>query len=381
MTRIGPAIRVSLFAVIAAMPFLDCSHGGGDLPPASRDTLIDGLAQPIDLSLHPEGDLLIALKPGEILRIDPVTDTEHFLSYLSLDDVDHAGERGLISFALAPDFDMTQRVYVYYSKASRSRFRVSHFTEHEGRLDPDSEQLVWENPDVCNGGVHFGGDLTFGPDGKLFFTTGDEASEALPQDLTNACGKVFRLDPDGSVPADNPWSDGEGANQDGVWAMGLRNPFRATWDLPSGRFFIAEVGGNNHVTAWEDLHLGNPGANYGWPPCEGPCDSPIANCDCDSHDPPIWAYPHGGSGAAFVGGFVYRHDGGLAALQETFICGDYVQGWIKALRFSEDGRRVESTSVIIRDAGLVVSLIQGREGEIYFADLMGSVQRLRFDSP
>jgi glucose/arabinose dehydrogenase len=343
-----------------------------DLGTVIVEPVLAGIPEPVDLAFHPGGDLLVALKGGKILRFDPHSRPSRSFPYLLLEDVDSFGERGLISFALAPDFARSAHVYVYYSKLSRERFRVSRFEEQSGALDPASELLIWESPASYTSNIHFGGDIVFGPDGFLYFTTGDEANDDNPQDLRSHAGKVFRLNPDGSIPADNPWNDGSGPNIDGIWAMGLRNVFRAAWDLPTRRFFLAEVGGNHHLRAWEDLHMGEAGANYGWPPCEG-------LCGCDSHDAPVWTYPHGGNGAALVGGIVFRDQRALAALQESYIFGDYIQGWIKFLRFGEDGRPVKAARDILLGAGLVVSIVQGPDADIYYADLRGSVARVHFE--
>ena len=176
----------------------------------------------------------------------------------------------------------------------------------EIRGDLASEFVVWET-EVNNTEAHHGGGLDFGPDGKIYLTTGDGSIPKRAQDLNDVAGKILRINRDGSIPEDNPFVDGPGGFADEIWALGLRNPFRARWDLSTERFFIGEVGGNRQRISWEDLHLGSGGTNYGWPFCEGPCDNPdFPSCNCIEFTEPIFAYPHARSGAAITGGIVYR---------------------------------------------------------------------------
>ena len=114
----------------------------------------------------------------------------------------------------------------------------------------------------------------FGNDGKLYFTTGDHFQGSPSQDLGSPRGKIHRINPDGTVPTDNPFYDGNGPNVDSIWALGLRNPYRAYYDAPTGRLFVGDVGGNDNSTSQEEVDLGAAGANYGWPNSEGACASP-----------------------------------------------------------------------------------------------------------
>ena len=96
---------------------------------------------------------------------------------------------------------------------------------------------------------HHGGAIVFGNDGKLYFTTGDHFQGTPSQDLTSPRGKIHRINPDGTVPTDNPFYDGNGPNVDSIWALGLRNPYRAYYDAPTGRLYIGDVGGNDNSTS------------------------------------------------------------------------------------------------------------------------------------
>ncbi len=106
---------------------------------------------------------------------------------------------------------------------------------------------------------HHGGAINFGNDGKIYFTTGDRFEGTPSQDLTSPAGKILRINPDGTVPTDNPFYDGSGPNYDAIWALGLRNPYRAYYDVPTGRLLIGDVGGNNASTAVEEIECRRAG--------------------------------------------------------------------------------------------------------------------------
>jgi hypothetical protein len=139
----------------------------------------------------------------------------------------------------------------------------------------------------------------FGNDGKLYFTTGEHFQAGRAEELDNPRGKLHRINPDGSIPSDNPFNDGDGPNWDSIWAYGLRNPFRACYDAPTGRLYVADVGGNSNDVAEEEVNVAARGANYGWPESEGACTAP-----CRS---PVFSYAHDGRDAAITGGFLPRH--------------------------------------------------------------------------
>src|SRR5262249_15758602 len=143
--------------------------------------------------------------------------------------------------------------------------------------------------------------------------------------------------PDGTIPTDNPFYDGNGPNWDSIWAYGLRNPYRGFYDAPTGRMFIGEVGGNVASTAMEEVNMGARGANHGWPNFEGNCPG-----SCTS---PLYTYDHSGNGtihdAAITGGFVYHLTGGSsdfpASYDGSYFFGDYAQHWIKRLTLGATG--------------------------------------------
>lgn len=173
--------------------------------------------------------------------------------------------------------------------------------------------------------------------------------------------------------------------EDTLWAYGLRNGFRATWDMPRGaepRFLIGEVGGNVQAKAWEDLHLGEAGKNFGWPKCEGPCDNPdyARTCSCKEHDDPLYSYPHNGANAALIGGPVYRGKMFPSELYEgAYFFADYPRKELRYLTFDSKGR-VDGSYTFDEDAGQVVSLKVGPEGALWYTTRGGTVQRISYNN-
>jgi glucose/arabinose dehydrogenase len=387
-----------------------------------NDLVLAGLDQPIDMAMLPNQKVLILEKTGSIQLLDLSAEPSNAVEYLTLPNVASGQERGLTAITLDPDFESNGYFYVYYSKeeGNSSRFQISRFTHHDehNHAHLQDELVVWQANERANDSYHFGGGLSFGPDGLLYLTTGDVFNRPqTAQDLTHSGGKIIRIDPaaadvhgpwvrggDNSalIPDDNPFADGPGGNLDEIWAYGLRNPFRATWDLDwdlttdnpefaTGRFFIGEVGGNVQSTAQEDIHIGIAGANYGWPNVEGISGNPL-------YSDPIFTYGHTTrtpNGGAIAGGFVYR--GGDTQTQfefpdtfdNSYFFADYVLGWIRYLKFDAAGNVIDadpSTTELDAfnfDESVItpVALKQGLDGALYYASIYtGELRRITFNS-
>jgi glucose/arabinose dehydrogenase len=340
----------------------------------TNELVAGGLSLPTSIIFLPDGRMLIAEKGGTILIADPASIPATPSAYMTISDIATAGEQGLLDIALDPDFLSNGWFYAYYAHATSQRFRIARFDHLGATGDPASETLIWEDTSPFTGiCCHHGGSINFGPDGKLYLTTGDEFDNFSAQSLSSTAGKVLRMNPDGSVPADNPFVDGPGGNEDHIWAYGFRNAFRARWDLPTGRFFIGEVGGNNQEVAWEDINLGVAGANYGWPICEGFCSNP-------AFTDPLYAYPHLGLGASLTGGVVYRGGVYPTEYDEVYFFADYVRGWLHYLTFDAFGQ-VTADLEFDPAVGSVVDIKQGPGGEIYYCELIaGEVRRYAYDA-
>lgn len=348
------------------------------LPPNFQtETLVSGLQQPVFLVDLPDGRLLVGEKQGIIRIIDPNVPSPAAQVYLDISEVtNQGGERGLTAIALDPNFQANGYLYVYYARAFVRKHRLSRFTHNGDTADPTSEVVLWEHPEIYKDFHHYGGAIGFGPDGALYFATGDEYDGLQSQDLTIADGKVLRINPDGTIPADNPFADGPGGNLDEIWARGMRNPFRGYWDLVTGRFYVADVGGNVPETAREEINVILAGHNYGWPECEGQCEDP-------AFEDPLFDYGHyqnpnrvGGSVSL---GEVYYGTQFPSEYVGALFYADYVQRWIRYLKFNPDGS-VASDNIFAGndEAGLVVHIIFGQNGSMYLADVSGAVKRIRY---
>jgi len=173
---------------------------------------------------------------------------------------------------------------------------------------------------------------------------------------------------DGSAAPGNPFSDGSGGNDDRIWALGLRNPYRAYYDAPTGRLFIGDVGGNDNSTSIEEVNVGVQGANYGWPNVEGTSSNP-------AYTNPIYAYPHNGRDAAVTGGFVYHGTQFPSSYQGNYFFADYTQNWIRRMTFDANGTVTGVFNFEPADGsvdgpyGDIVYLTEGPEGALYYVDL------------
>ncbi len=373
------------------------------------DTVVSGLRFPVNIQELPDGRMLVLQKEGEIVLFDPNDPAPvRATSYLTLPDIETDIEQGLASIALHPNFDNNGLFYLYYTKDSLNKNVIARFEHLGDRARPSSERVIWadnerigapSDPD-CRGipGTqnntrpnHFGGGMDFGPDGKLYLATGDEFDPCQAQDLNRAGGKIIRINADGSVPGDNPKLGGLPE----IYAYGLRNPYRAHFDLVKNRFYVGEVGGNIQATATEDLHLGKEGANYGWAksPCEGPCANP-------GHDDPIYFYRHdpnarGGRGGAITAGTVYRGSQFPSQYNEAFFFSDYALGFIKYLRFDNRGRVIDRQgdnnaetdnaypfAAAGDNIGAPVAMELGQDGSLYVVDyLNGRIRRISYNAP
>ncbi len=358
-------------------------------PPAGfqNEIILSNLNEPTGAVFTPDGRLLVIERDGSVLVAQPGATQVDPVPLLAMSNINiSGGERGLVGITLDPGFAGNGWFYVFYTAASPLRDRVSRFTASGNTVVPGSELVLWEDNEA-SALYHHGGGLEFGPDGRLFVSTGDFfGSGAESQLLTSYRGKILRLEPGGGVPASNPFFDGAGPNLDAIWARGLRNPFRISFDSVGGRMYIADVGSNSTSTSLEEVNLGVAGANYGWPVCEGSCGTAgMTN--------PWFTYPHGGRDASITGGFVYRGTQFPAEYRGSYFYGDYVQNWIRGLRLNGDGSIQQPFNFEPANGasdgpyGEVVDLLEGPDGSLYYVDFgtswegqsrPGTVRRIRY---
>jgi glucose/arabinose dehydrogenase len=334
-----------------------------------NEILATGLNLPVATEFLPDGRMLVVELGGTIEILPPPYTQPDPTPFLQLTNVPSGGvSQGVYDFAFDPDFASNHYYYIFYTMATPNRDRLSRFTANSTLTGTvaGSETVIYQDPQDA-GLEHHGGAITLGNDGKIYFTTGDHLTAGDAQLLTSPHGKIHRVNKDGTIPTDNPFYDGAGPNVDSIWARGLRNPYRAYHDAPTGRLYVGDVGGNDASTAVEELDLGTRGANYGWPNSEGPCASP-----CTS---PIYSYPHNGRDASITGGFVYHGSQYPSSYQGSYFFADYTQNWIKRLTFDASGdvngvfafEPIDGT--VDGPYGDIVHLTEGPDGALYYVDL------------
>ncbi|MDZ4801894.1 MAG: PQQ-dependent sugar dehydrogenase [Bryobacteraceae bacterium] len=333
-----------------------------------------GLASPTEI-VQPRGDsrLFVVEQRGRIriLKDGAVLETP-FLDIASR--MSCCGERGLLGLAFPQQFASRQRFYVYYTDPAGniviSRFGLS--ATSADLADPASEEVVLRvaHTEFAN---HNGGRIVFGPDGYLYAGLGDGGSGGDPrgngQNLNALLGKLLRLDVEGgsatyTSPASNPFANRTGARPE-IWAYGLRNPWKFSFDSATGDLYIADVGQN----AIEEINFqpasSSGGQNYGWNRTEGTqCYNPRSGCDRSGITFPVQEYPHS-LGVSITGGYVWRG---------AYIYGDYGSGRIWSLRRSGDTWQNE----LLLSSGLQVSTFgQDSAGELYVGSYTeGAVYRM-----
>jgi uncharacterized repeat protein (TIGR03806 family) len=291
-------------------------------------------------------------------------------------------EEGLIGFAFHPDFARNGEVYAHYSLAGDeatgilSRFRLD--GEDSSRVDPDSEEVLlrqsqpWRN--------HNGGMIAFGPDGYLYLSLGDGGAANDPQgngqDLSTWLGSILRIDVDRAeegrpyaVPADNPFVDGpEGARPE-IWAFGLRNVWRFSFDRETGDLWAGDVGQNKV----EEIDLIVRGGNYGWRRFEADrVFDDGTELALEPAIPPVSSYPRS-EGISVTGGVVYRGQR-FPSLQGQYLYGDYVSGNLWRVVHAGNGGFV--TELAARTGRSIASFGEDDEGELFVCSFDGGIHRV-----
>ena len=288
----------------------------------SVETVADRITGATAMEVAPDGRVFVCEQPGSLRVVkEGALLARPFVKL----DVDSQWERGLIGVALDPNFEKNGLVYVN-TVAARPypHHRISRFTASGDIAAPGSEVVLFEGDDQTKlgGGVpagHQGGAIHFGTDLKLYVAIGEQTAGEPAQKMDTLQGKLLRLNPDGSIPKDNPFFRTARGKYRAIWALGLRNPFSFAVQPGTGRIFLNDVG----ETRWEEVDEGFAGANYGWPAAEGPSTDPRFRG-------PIHHYPVASvAGGAFCPagpdcGFPPRFAG-------KYFFMDFVKGWIKVL--------------------------------------------------
>jgi glucose/arabinose dehydrogenase len=317
---------VRRLAPIFPLLLLSFAARSATLPTGFAETRIaTGLASPTAMSFAPDGRLFVAQQGGALRVIkNGALLSQPFLTV----SVNSSGERGLLGVAFDPNFASNNFVYVYYTTStSPIHNRLSRFTASAANPDvvaAGSEVQLLNLPNLSSATNHNGGAIHFGTDGRLYIAVGDNANSANSQSFTTTLGKVLRVNPDGSIPSDNPFlGQTTGMNQ-AIWARGLRNPFNFAVDRTSGRIHVNDVGQDT----WEEVNEGIAGSNFGWPQTEGPNPPGVSGVRY-----PIHAYQNAGTSCAITGAAFYRPVTQTfpAEYAGRYFFGDFCGGFIRML--------------------------------------------------
>ena len=342
--------------------------GFADDPRVELQQIVTGLAAPVAITHAGDSRLFITLQRGQIVIHDgtSVLPTP-FLDIRSI--VLCCGERGLLSVAFDPRYPENGRFFVYYTDREGdlviARYNV---TADRDRADPNSGVILLEIPhrQFSN---HNGGQLAFGPDGYLYAGPGDGGSGGDPnnnaQNLNSLLGKLLRID----VSSDRAE----------IWASGLRNPWRFSFDRATGDLWIADVGQGN----WEEINFQSAtsrgGENYGWRRMEGThCFNPTSGCAQPGMVLPVIEYDHRAGACSVTGGYRYRGTRNFR-LRGMYIYGDYCNGVIWGAVQNADGTW---SSRQLFDAPFNISSFgEDQNGEIYVAAHSGTIYHLVDTAP
>ncbi len=338
-----------------------------------------GLSSPVDITNAGDNRLFITERGGKIriLNADGSIEPGDFLDINDLLTPDCSGgcEQGLLGLDFHPDFANNGFFYVNYTASGGGDTHLSRFSVSAGNpnvADPDSEVLLMDISQPY--GNHNGGGIKFGPDGYLYIGMGDGGAggdpQAFSQNRQSFLGKMLRIDVDNgtpySIPADNPFVNDD-ETLDEIWSIGVRNPWRFSFDRETGDMWIADVGQN----AWEEIDFepaGSPGGiNYGWRCREGQTNFNTSNCPPTSElTDPVHVYPTISSvGCSVTGGFVYRGCD-YPEFYGKYIYGDYCSSRIWALTNNGDGT-FSNEELFNYDNFEISSFGEDVNGEIYMA--------------
>lgn len=339
------------------------------------EQLVSGLQRPTFVTNAGDGSgrLFVLEKAG---RIRVIRDGKlERVPFLDISGIVGSGgnEQGLLGLAFHPDFARNGRFFVAYTATNATNTVAEyHVSNGQGVADRDSGKVLLAVADQFPN--HNGGMLAFGPDGFLYISMGDGGSGGDPngngQNLNALLGKLLRVDVDSGdpygIPGSNPFV-GNARTKHEIWALGLRNPWRFSFDRETGDLWIADVGQNKYEEIDFQSANSKGGENYGWNTMEGDhCFSPASNCEQDGLVRPVFEYDHG-KGCSVTGGYVYR-GADLPGLRGAYLFTDYCSSALWAT--TKNGAAFETANLGELPEG-VSAFGEDERGELYFVTDQG----------
>ncbi len=345
---------------------------------------LPGLYRPLDFGQLPDGRYYVVEQEGTLtfFEADAAGKVTKVEKMLELEVSLKHNEEGLLDFEPHPKFAENGRFYLHYSIPEDRRGRVSEWALNaDGKVDRASERTILEIDQPWRN--HNGGQILFGPDGTFYIGLGDGGSAGDPQenaqDLTTLLGSILRIDVDRrseglpyAIPDDNPFVRGEGlptGTRREIWAFGLRNPWRFSFDPATGEMWCGDVGQD----LWEEVHRIERGGNHGWRIKEGFADyAPDSRRGPGELVEPVVVYPHS-QGVSITGGFVYRGSA-VPPLVGHYVYADFVTNRVWAIDVAKE--RPEATEFTRVQAPSAFGI--DNAGELY-ATSFGSTNKKRRD--
>ncbi len=351
-------------------------------PPITLQEVVRNLHQPVALVHANDGSgrLFIVEQAGKIKVLKNGSVSKQL--FLDIRDrVDAGGETGLLGLAFHPDFSKNRRFFLNYT-AFKPRLKtfISEFSASDDfkTADPKSEKILMEIPQPFSN--HNGGQIAFGPDKKLYIGMGDGGAgndpEGNGQNTSTLLGSLLRIDVDKKtkdkaygIPKDNPFRRQRKVAPE-IWAYGLRNPWRFSFDSKTGDLYLGDVGQNRR----EEINLVRRGRNYGWNVMEGKICTPglFLPCDPSRYTAPLIDYPRS-EGTTVIGGYVYRGSA-IPSLVGAYLYGDFGSGRIWMLRHK--GKKVTEQALLLETGRLISAFGEDEEGELYVVDYKGKILKM-----
>ena len=287
------------------------------------------------------------------------------------------GERGLLGLAFHPDYHHNGRFFVNYTRKPDGATVVAEYCRGATATSASHEErILFVVPQPYPN--HNGGMVAFGPDGYLYVGLGDGGSKGDPdnraQNPGDLLGKILRIDVDRGdpygIPTDNPFVK-EGGRPE-IYALGLRNPWRFSFDAKTGNLWVADVG----QYTWEEIDLVVRGGNYGWRVMEGThCFHPSTDCRTTTFSLPRYEYSHDKGRCSITGGFIYRGRA-MFDLTGSYVYGDFCSGEIFALQNPAGSQPLNEARMILKTSLRISSFGEDAAGELYVLDHKGGIYRL-----
>lgn len=380
MKRLFPSIFFILFFVSSLYPQIRIADAFPNLQ----------FLQPLDFQVPNDGTNRVFIVTQEgVIYVFPndssVTEKKIFLDIKN--KVEAGGELGLLGLTFHPDYKTNGFFFVNYTADNPLRSVIARYkvSSDADAADINSEYIFFEvNQPFTN---HNGGQIIFGPDGYLYTGLGDGGSGGDPQNngqsRNTLLGKILRIDVNNtqgsqrySIPSDNPYYQNTQGFKEEIWAYGLRNPWRFSFDAETGVMWTGDVGQNQ----WEEVHIIEKGKNYGWRIMEGfHCYNPSSGCDQTGLELPLWEYGHNDSGGySITGGFVYRGNT-IPDLRGKYIYADFVSGRIWGLSF--EGTKATGNQLLLESGKSISSFGVDNNNELYICTFNGKIYKVVPDRP